>query len=397
VFRSESLLPSPKELTQRYGVCYRTLKKALDELVATGLVRPHRRGYLLPAMSGSRRLNTVVLIAGGYSRGELRLVSPRTHHLLRSLETQCSQAGVALEIVPFDLERRALPPSLAAGPKRGGTRAVLGYLLFLAGIPLPSVRQIVARLARTGKQVSVLDESTTVGDAPVFRQPTVRTFAVATNRTANRQIARHLLGLGHRNVAYLSPIADGTWSVDRGVTLEQAFAESGFAGAVTRYVAPASSPTGTLGAAQLPPAIDSNLDRLLALNRAVKALRYQVDLIMQRETVHSNLVPLMEKALADGAGSAWVTANDNIALECMDFLEAHGRHVPQDISVIGYDDNLEAFFRKLTTYNYNATAVIHSMLSHIIDPRPLGRRGPSDGAVEVEGFINNRGTTARPA
>jgi len=67
--------------------------------------------------------------------------------------------------------------------------------------------------------------------------------------------------------------------------------------------------------------------------------------------------------------------------------------VPQDISVIGFDDGLEASLTRLTSYSFNGAAVMHAMLDHVLSggrsPLLRGVRHP----IEVPGAIVVRQTT----
>jgi DNA-binding LacI/PurR family transcriptional regulator/DNA-binding transcriptional regulator YhcF (GntR family) len=398
-FRSSATLPSPKELSQRYGACYRTVRRAIRALVDEGVLEAHKRTYVLRRYGGRTSRDTVVLVGGGYARGELRLYSHRTHELLRQAEAQCSQAGVRLEVVAYDLSQRALAPAgrrlLGVDSTSGAPSGVLGCMVLLPGVPEGWLRDAVPRVLRAGLRVALLDETTVHGRAPVFADRRARTFSLAANRSACRQMALHLRALGHRRVAFLSPIVDSDWGTDRGEALAEAFAAAGAAGGVVPFVAPASSSEAAPSAPAASPQYDHELEQLLARSRMVKSLRYQMELVMQRETVRGVLTPLMERAHAAADVTAWVAANDDIALECMDYLEAQGRRVPGDISVAGFDDNLEAFFRKLTSFNYNEPGAIHAMLSHVLEAGVGAARSARGPVTEVSGFVNVRGTTGR--
>jgi hypothetical protein len=64
------------------------------------------------------------------------------------------------------------------------------------------------------------------------------------------------------------------------------------------------------------------------------------------------------------------------------------------LSVISFDDTLEAFLWKLTSYNHNVSAIMHAMLAHILDPRMTADAPGRGAAVEIEGFVTQRGTVA---
>jgi DNA-binding LacI/PurR family transcriptional regulator len=90
-----------------------------------------------------------------------------------------------------------------------------------------------------------------------------------------------------------------------------------------------------------------------------------------------------------------VGVNDDLGLACLDFLQEEGCRVPEDVSVVGFDDTLDATRRRLTSYNFSNEAVIHSCLAHVLRPE-RGLRGRSSGPVEIEGFITRRESTGKP-
>jgi DNA-binding LacI/PurR family transcriptional regulator len=71
---------------------------------------------------------------------------------------------------------------------------------------------------------------------------------------------------------------------------------------------------------------------------------------------------------------------------------SHGKRVPDDISVIGFDDTVDASRRRLTSYNFDVPRAVSASLRHILGPqeRAESMRVP----VEIEGFLNVRRTAA---
>jgi DNA-binding LacI/PurR family transcriptional regulator len=105
--------------------------------------------------------------------------------------------------------------------------------------------------------------------------------------------------------------------------------------------------------------------------------------------------PLLERAFADKSVTAWVMANDGMAFRALRFLERAGIRVPQDISILGFDNVPESFEMKLTTYDFSLSSIVHRMLWFILHP-DLRRGKCSKNLEEVEGVIVERGT-AGPA
>jgi DNA-binding LacI/PurR family transcriptional regulator len=358
-------------------------------LVSDGLLARHGRGYRQRTRSVRQPFNTILLIAAG-TRGDLRLFSQRTHDLLRALEAQCAQRDLGLVLAPFEIGGPVLSSETVA-LLQSRSRPPLGALCFCPGLHGAQLADTVRQLQQASRPTALLDETTERRTRLPALSPPLRLFRAATNDIACREVARHLLGLGHRRMAYISPIVDSVWTVDRARALSEAVARAGTDATVLSYATTAEAAEGVLRDAGQ----RSELEQLVELNRGVRSLAFQTDLIMQREQIRPLLVPLMERALQDRSITAWVAANDNVALECLDYLKSRGVRVPRDLSLVGFDDPLEAFFRRITTYNYNAGAIVHAMLSHVLST--VGRRprgAATQEPVVVEGFMNVRGSTA---
>jgi len=106
-----------------------------------------------------------------------------------------------------------------------------------------------------------------------------------------------------------------------------------------------------------------------------------------------HVLPLLQAAFGEGGATAWVAADDDTALPCLDFLESHGVRVPDDISVAGFDDSLDGFMRGLTTYNYVGPAYVRAMLRHVLSPGSPESGGSGNCPVELPGVVVPRHTT----
>jgi DNA-binding LacI/PurR family transcriptional regulator len=106
------------------------------------------------------------------------------------------------------------------------------------------------------------------------------------------------------------------------------------------------------------------------------------------------LRPLFDQALQAPGVTAWVAANDETALECLDYLDEHAVEVPRRISLIGFNDSPEAFLRGISSYNFNAAAVMHAMLADVAGARRSRTRGRGVKREYIEGMVMARRTTA---
>jgi DNA-binding LacI/PurR family transcriptional regulator len=107
------------------------------------------------------------------------------------------------------------------------------------------------------------------------------------------------------------------------------------------------------------------------------------------------LEPLLEDAYRRKDVTAWVGANDHIALRAVEFLSARGVRVPEDISVAGFDNTHAAFQGNLSSYDFNAPGIVHRLLEHVVGPARAGVRNAAGEPSEIEGMVIERMTTAR--
>ncbi len=396
-------LPTIRELSGRFRVDFRTMRKAVDMLVERGELYPYQRTYRVRPGPGRHTVDQVVLVAAADTRGELRLYSPRTQETLRSLEAECSRSGVRLTALPWRPSASATGGS-AANPLRrlGELGPALGVMVWTAGLPRRDLRVLLNGLAPMGRPVAILDED---DDSPPERSAVrqgVRVFIAADSAGAGSTVGRHLLSLGHRRLAYISAVHGSSWSLRRLGGLEQACAQSGLGARVSRHVLPQFSyRTQFLTDDQVRRrAVENLMDDCVSrppftddvTTGTIRDLREQILPTMKRHMLHEKLLPLFDSALASGA-TAWVGATDEIAVEALTYLQRRKVAVPQQVSVVGFDDSLEAFLHSLTSHNFNTPSAVRPMLDILLAPRLGAAALRYAKPIEIRGFVNNRSTS----
>jgi len=103
----------------------------------------------------------------------------------------------------------------------------------------------------------------------------------------------------------------------------------------------------------------------------------------------------------DGLPHAVFCASDSIAWGCMDELRALGIGVPDEVSVVGFDDTVLARASGLTSVRQPLQALGHAAVRHLIDPRGLvvtRRAGKGPSFINLPTELVLRSTLrARPA
>lgn len=169
----------------------------------------------------------------------------------------------------------------------------------------------------------------TVGGNPAMSRPVV----VAVDQTAGARLAtRHLLDVGHRTVWHVSGPVDWFDSQGRIEGWRSVLEEAG---------------------AEIPPLLTGDWSAESG---------YQAGQLIAR-------VP---------DASAVFAANDHLALGVLRALHERGRRVPEDVSVIGFDDVPESayFIPPLTTVRQDFDAVARETLRCTLEQIETGRCGP---------------------
>jgi DNA-binding LacI/PurR family transcriptional regulator len=96
--------------------------------------------------------------------------------------------------------------------------------------------------------------------------------------------------------------------------------------------------------------------------------------------------PLFEKALRDRSITAWVMANDFAATMAIDYLKGCNIKIPDDLSIISFDNTLDAMEYQLTSYDFNNHGIISLILRFILAPQTL-KPERMGGFLEVDGAL----------
>jgi DNA-binding transcriptional regulator YhcF (GntR family) len=404
-------LPSHKDLLGRYGANYRTVRRALQLLVERRVVECHGGHYRVPPRSGSHlRGETVVLVTAGLN-GVPVLPAARSHDHIRLLESECARCGLRLTVVTPDSFAAMPEPVVMDGDSvRWFQRdPPLGVLLWYLAFPPAHFVKITGFLRDLRLPVAILDEmgdaASQIGPHP---WPQMRTFTMAVSPLAGEEVGRYLLSLGHRRIAFVS--TRHSWqrghSVWRLAGLRSVYAAAGLPDGVRDFTTGEDDFLGDLVAFSR--LVQAAGDSILAAGSAlpadifrsagglVDALRTHLHREVEVQTPWHSLRALLDRAAAEPQVTAWVGDADATALACLDYLRSRGVRVPEDISVVGFDDGMGALLRNMTSYNFNGSGVMQAMVAHVLTSPQKRSAGPAQPRpTELPGRVVERGTTAK--
>jgi len=405
----------------KYGSCFKTLKDVLGELSKNGLLLPHKRRYKIPSLSIRQGFTTITLVSYTVSAGD-----ERHFKILQLLEERCSQMNITLKKVLLRKEEGKTGKLVRVGTgyynfqerqerqkelQRGNFSFdtpeftnTMGFIVF--NMPF-SAGEIASELAsRFNVPIAILDQRDEYEFPSIPGTGTrIKRFTLSTTSRASTAVGRFLLSLGHRKIAYIATSHGQKWSSNRLQGLRNAWENTGTAGEVIactcHYDAMESIPCTHVEIQ----AIARHLMRAdIAIDKNVRTLFKKLSYNnperivggLMREQYYEKLFGLFQQAYSYPDVTAWVAANDEIALHALGFLTRKRIKVPDDVSLVGFDDSLKANMSDLTSYNFNHTAIVQGILQHMMEPRAQVLRHKPEEQIEMEGFLVERGSTAKP-
>lgn len=404
VFRTGVPLPSLKELQVRYGVSYPTIKKALEALYHEHLVVPHHRGYVVPAAGGRKTGESILLLCPGNRKGEFP-ANAINETFLRTVGTECARKQLTLvSTAYFIAEDKLMFSSVTRGVFEDINELgdFFGFMvLIMESTTRPEPTTILHYLRRFHKPMAVFDQLGEWKLSQYYQQPhAIKFFEVSTSRHCGRIAGRFLLEKGHTSVAFLSPYHRSLWSLKRLTGLDSIFKKAGHVQGVTAYT------------------LDQSVDITRHQSSELLARRYRIDAVLEAfdrwtedadPLALSRIEPIMQslrgytlpnieftrrlrvlfdRALAEGSHTAWVTANDNVAVEAMRYLIEKNIAPP---SLMGFDNTYSSIWYGITSYDFNIPALVHNMLDFVLTPNHTKweRKQP----VQIDGLIVERHST----
>lgn len=383
------VLPSIKQLRNRYGFCFQTVKRALLSLHSDGVIEQHKNGYRVPAFMANRVRSTIIVV--GWMLGD---------EVMRALDAECYKTGITLNIIPL-FPRDQLFDRIAKAVRGCGGDAIMGSIISITGGSSQQYQEMIRALLPLNRPVAVLDQYGGALDGPLPGGRSVRVFSIANSLRPGWNVGRFLLGLGHSRVVYLSSAHEAMWSQNRLAGLADALGRTRSAGMVIPVTASYDFAVTETAQQEFLAEFDTRIREFDHKDPALKGLMNRVMTSHKSEIVEKimwaqiemQMEPLIRRALEYDGVTAWVAGNDRMALACLDWLQRNGIDVPGKISLIGFDDITAAFEKRLTSYNFNRMACVHAVLAYLLGEPQRGATAHAGKPVEIDGFVAARNTT----
>ena len=391
-------LPHLKQLEAQYRTSTRSLQRVLTGLCAEGVLEAGGRGFAVPRFPSGIDGTAIGFLAYEEYLEHYNLGIPQGHDYIRDTQLYASQAGVRLIVEPYHRSNESIlcVDSSSLLFSKDQSPNILGYIYVLSEDQ--GLDPLLRKLAGQNRPLVILEQGGYWQFPAWIRRCPVMVIPVGITTACGEDVGRFLLSLGHTRIAYFSPYHSGIWSVSRLKGLSAAFEQAGLPGAVLPCVInydtwfgdknfqgdPSSVPRLKL---EWPAKYESP-----ALRREATIMQAMFHAKLDSQIVARNaLQDLFEQTLKDKHITAWVGANDQIAVFILEFLRKCGVKVPQDISVASFDDSFHAHAYQLTSYNFNIPAIVSAALQHILRSQtsPQARRAK---IVHIDGVVVKRQT-----
>jgi DNA-binding LacI/PurR family transcriptional regulator/DNA-binding FadR family transcriptional regulator len=370
------ILPSSKELSHRFGVSHPTLQKALSELLRIGRLQRYKKGYALHQNFNTTGKKKIIVIWSEETDASTKPSLTRSEFELQSFEMICAFNNVRLKILKSTTDGRIDNRSLASVTDHPDD--ILGFMVFtLAKEQYPFFHALQA----TGKPVAVLDEGSGEVKLPFLGSGKFRIFQAGMSGQCGSTAAYYLKDHGHKHIAYLSIFHDMPFSQVRLQGIFDVVDQFGEEYSITPFC----------NATQHSYSVPS--EKMKEILKQEKREYYpSIGYSSNRYLLKKPVDELCEKALRNKRITAWIAANDFLAFNAIDYLGKRGIRVPGDLSIIGFDDTLEAVNYHLTTYNFNSHALMHGMFNFLIDNQRPGAVRKQSEVDAYDGYIVERET-----
>jgi DNA-binding transcriptional regulator YhcF (GntR family) len=405
-YSENSVFPSIKELKHRYNVTYPTLKKALDSLVEEKFILPYKRSYKVKSVSMPKKGGYIIFCGAGFRDGRT-ILGDLNEKVFHTMEMACSRHGIRLYSYSWFIEGETVRFAQAARGQSNDIPADDWCLGFFMLIGSPFMRNEIAlnKIVAHRKPIAILNEVPDWHVPRLLSRHPIQVFNVAVSSRPAEMMARLLIELGHKHIAYISPYHQFHWSKTRYKTLCDSYHSLGKDHSVKAFTTLSRQPDTDIRVVVETAHKECDIRQVAEFYEKWKKnvpSKYIEDLDQAFADIGNIVLPnaaekfqhysLLNRALRDRSITAWVMANDKFALRAMAYLKQRKIEVPGKISIVGFDNTIDAALYGLTSYDFNMSANVQRMLDFVLNPQQH-RRMRASKPVEIDGMIIERSST----
>jgi len=383
IYGRETILPNLKELCNRYGTAYPTIRQSIAYLLQNGYIEYWKKGYRPSHPPRASSKAKLLIISRDFFVHDSYEMLPYNQQLLAIIERECQYRSLTPERVRYrnvkstlTISKESTEPDTIHFKKE----SFLGILINGNGLKTILTPAFIQKLLHSGLPVVILDSDGTFSfPRELTNRRNLFIVPVGITESIGENAARFCIQKGHQNCIWLSS-SQSHWARNRLAGVEKVFSNVFGKESVHSFSLPVEETYSeslerarkvnkkltTLFAYrdlhESPQALDKELE--LALQRSKPMIRRHLQLERRRKIAAAHL-----SQIASGHRSQlWICANDTTALLLKEFLINTGHRIPETVSLFSFDDSIEASIDRLTSSNLNLPATIRAAIDHIIDP-----------------------------
>ncbi len=411
--RQDVLLPSVRALAGRYAASHRTVRCALQALVDSGRLRPQGERYVAAAVAHGGVRKSIVLVQLATSEGLPARRFPNEEQNLAWFGRECGERGIGVHTYLLSSGRSELLPFSPHVPRLIADleESVLGVIAWLPGNAGSGMDVVLRSIRVPGRPVAVGARRTLL--ERFLHRPEhgpLRGFCTSEyGFDAGLAVGQYLHVHGHRHVLFMCPAGDlGSAEPERVTGMRVGLEQPGGPGRVDvhwyrrtpeSHVPSANAAVGRNEFSELAARLEMEgalSDREQLIMRAVGGSGLLLRSRIRQLLLEEDLRRAFRQFSLPRSTTAIAAFNDEAALVCLKLLRERHIRVPEDVSLISFDDTADASLASVTSYNFNESQLLLSMLDWVLWPK--AGKGPVI-VPPPQGFVSERGTvaTVRPA
>lgn len=339
-------LPLSKELGQRYNVSQTVLRNFLSEKVEQGILVRNGRQYSFAQkrhVDKQSPLSELIFVTRCNSWGGFTAESERELDLLRMVYKKAGASRYKLILLGINensgtiIDRSGKQCNIEDYPNAVGA--------FLSTLLVMNPSHLLQLFANVKYPVAVWWEQPPESlPQRYLSKPNWAFFNSTFGTPPGLEVGKYLLAQNIRNIAYISPYHDSSWSIDR----LKGLCDSGIS------VIPCTDKE-----------FASPWDyRQIARQNVAK---YSVE-AYARELLKNKLNSIMND-FKESDQIPWVCVNDDVASVLIEMAEEGRIKAPQKI--FAFDNSAESYLMRLPSYDFNTQSLVDQMFYYIANPENL--------------------------
>lgn len=394
-------LPSIKQLTAHYNVSYPSIKKALAILTEDNVLkRSGTRYYFFTDQTKSK--SRIAIIAFGLAKNAVKIETERERNFYRILSNVAMQQNVILETIccnDYLDEPQFYTPDDTPLAHYLKSNNVIGIIL--SSYHMKDSAECLRKLLSFNIPISAWVEDHRILKMVDYSGPAKKKlsfFDSSYSILPGYEVGRYLIGKGHKRIAYISPFHKSPWSQNRLAGLKKAamaYQDIRIIPYVsTEYLNDYFFMVKIIGESSFDKKLVSEVTGRLHqfLRNRIASIQYEHDILLRDNMIFTVCEEFIKEASKDSSITAWVCANDHIAVLITDYWNYFSMPLSQRPALIGFDNSFISFERNISSYEFNTSGEVQNMLNHLLYPNSTGLLNGSQ-EVRLSGKIVERNSS----